>query len=145
MSVTDIIASATKETPNSSIGVLFKSYSRTSRRVYVLTIKTEGIFDKTELRQGQEVLSVNGVSVRGMSAREVADVISNIDSEVIIHAKPAKITVPPNCDRDTVAEELDRIENVNNRGSSSANRPRSHALYTRGRNPSLLVRRGIYV
>mmetsp|Transcript_15452 Transcript_15452/g.29496 ORF Transcript_15452/g.29496 Transcript_15452/m.29496 type:complete len:253 (+) Transcript_15452:92-850(+) len=82
-----IIASATKSSADSKVGLGFAQGNH--GKIMLTSINETGLFRDSDLRPGLELVSVNGTTVRGMSANEVKAILGSIKDEVTVQAQPA--------------------------------------------------------
>jgi C-terminal processing protease CtpA/Prc len=71
---------ANKETETTKLGFTYKVLKN---KVTVESVKPESIFGGTELSKGQEILSINGNAVRGMSRDQFREVLSGLSSGTV--------------------------------------------------------------
>ena len=81
-----INATATKPSPSSKIGVVF-GIQQDPHCVKITKVVKGGLFSKSGLEEGQEVITINGTHVDGLSKDEVTAIIASIETKINITAK----------------------------------------------------------
>lgn len=76
-----IIVTKTKPSADSGVGITF---GVADGRIVLSDVNKSGLFGSTELRPGQQVLSINGTCVCGMSPSEVNAIVAFIEKDVTI-------------------------------------------------------------
>ena len=84
--MTGFIATATKKTPDSKVGLGFASEEG---RIILIRIAETSLFSES-LRPGLEIITINETAVRGMTANEVKALLNSIQGEVAIQARPIR-------------------------------------------------------
>ena len=85
-----ITCSVFKETKFSKVGIAFRKEDGDGRLI-IEKITVGGLFSKTELKPGLEVVSINRKSTVGMTVKQAINIIRESDAgEVSVAARPAK-------------------------------------------------------
>ena len=93
MSTTRVVATATKETPDSKTGIKF---IRAANGTIIINGLSEGsLFEASALKAGQEVVSINGTSCQGKTTKEAADMIRQAEGTITIVAQSAPVKAVP--------------------------------------------------
>ena len=84
---TVIVGTVKKQTKNSKVGITF--LKKEGGSICINKIIEGGLFAKTKLEEGLEVIAVNGSPISGMTTKDVADLLRNAPSgRVSVSAKP---------------------------------------------------------
>ena len=89
------IATRTKESPNSKVGISF--VATTDGRIMLSQVDASGMFGGSGLHAGQEILSINGTTMRGKTTSVVLATLKSLDRDVTIQAGPGKQSAMLNC------------------------------------------------
>ena len=98
----------TKASADSSVGITLQKMAGDDGTMLIKAVIAGGLFSKTDLKAGMEVLTVNGQSVKGMSTKEAVDLLRNAGAgEVSITAKKSSAALPVEKPKEPEPEPID--------------------------------------
>jgi len=90
------VATRIKPTPSAKVGLSFAATK--DGRIVITKVQDKGLFAGSGIESGQELLTINGVSIRGMPVKEVAMTLACIPREVTVQAGPEEQKSLLKCD-----------------------------------------------